>query len=106
MTKKTTDEKIDELSQLMKSGFENVDKRFDEAEKRTDERIDGLARMTAEGFGNIKNEMDARFDKIDERFEKVEENFREINMKFHDRDENVRRNTTRIEKLEENAGVV
>jgi uncharacterized coiled-coil DUF342 family protein len=131
MNKEITDKKIDNLTQIvgvlsktMIQGFKDADKKtndlsktmiqgFKDAEIRTDDKIDELARITAKGFSNIgnniatfKDETNIRFDKIDERFEKVDENFREINMKLHDRDENVRRNTTRIEKLEENAGIL
>jgi archaellum component FlaC len=69
--------------------------------KTTDEKIDELARMVAKGFGDVKDEMNIRFDKIDERFEKVDENFREVNMKLHDIDDAVRKHSTRIERLEE-----
>ncbi len=76
--------------------------------KTTDEKIDDLARLVAKGFSEVKVEVsevkgDVKSfrDEVNQKFQEVDENFKEINMKLHDRDENVRRNTTRIEKLEE-----
>ena len=91
---------------------EIIEKGFSESEKRTDKKIDDLARMVANGFSGIEERMATKEDlytlenKVDKGFEKIDENFREVNMKLHDRDENVRRNTTRIERLEENVGIL
>ncbi|MBT3282657.1 hypothetical protein HON59_01245 [bacterium] len=103
MIKKSTDEKIDELSQMMKKGFEGSDRKinnlaeamakgFSNAEKRTDEKIDDLARMVAKGFENTATKDDMR---------EVKKDIKEINMKLHDIDDSVRKHSTRIEKLEE-----
>ncbi len=58
--------------------------------------------MVKEGFDKV----DKKFVKVDGRFNKVDENFKEVNMKLHDIGESVSQHTTRIERLEENAGIL
>lgn len=99
MNRETTDKKIDNLTQVVVELSKTMVQGFKDAEVRTDSKIDELARITSNGFISIQNEMNERFDKVDE-------NFKEVNMKLHDMDQNISRNTNRIEKLEENVGIL
>ena len=49
---------IKTLTELMKQGFESVDKRFEELQHQMDKRFEGL-----------QHQMDKRFESVDKRFE-------------------------------------
>lgn len=70
MAKKTTDQKIDELTKIVKTGFAD-------ASKDTDRKISELAQMTARGFSELEEKMDKRFGEVDKRFEQMEKKFNE-----------------------------
>lgn len=70
-----------------------------------------LARMVAKGFEKTATKDDLKevrsdLRTLESKVDNIDKNVKEINMKIHDIDDSVRRHSTRIERLEENAGVL
>ena len=65
-----------------------------------DNVVDKMA--TKDDLREVKDDLRTLGNKVDV----IDENVKEINMKIHDIDEYSRRHSRRIEKLEENAGIL
>jgi hypothetical protein len=94
---------IEDIAVMMTKGFDSVEKRFEKMATKND--LEDLAVM-------IKNDVvdkmatkdDLQVVKSD--MHEVKKDIREINMKIHDIDEYSRGHSRRIEKLEENVGIL
>lgn len=77
-----------------------------EEEKITNEYLAGMIQKNIVDKMANKEDLQRLETKVDKRFDKIDEDFKEINMKLHDIDENSRRNSRRVERLEEKVGII
>ena len=63
--------------ELMKQGFESVDKRFDDVNKRFDD-VNKRFESVDKRFEELIHYMDKRFESVDKRFESVDKRFEEL----------------------------
>jgi chromosome segregation ATPase len=84
------EEELKSQRELMKQGFEAMDKRFEEARADTNTRFDAVERrfedMNArfEGINTRFEDMNARFDDVNKRFEDINTRFEDMNTRFED----------------------
>ena len=70
------EEELKSQRELMKQGFEAMDKRFEEARADTNTRFDAVERRF--------EDMNARFDDVNKRFEGINTRFEDMNTRFED----------------------
>ncbi len=73
------------LAELVKQGFEHMDKRFEAIDKRfeaIDKRFEDLIHYMDKRFESLQIQMDKRFEAVDKRFEAVDKRFEDINKRF------------------------
>ena len=77
------------LAELVKQGFEHMDKRFEAIDKRfeaIDKRFEYLIHYMDKRFESLQIQMDKRFEAVDKRFEDlihyIDKRFEDINKRF------------------------
>jgi hypothetical protein len=83
---------LNDLAQMMESGFKRVDEGFEKAEKSVDKKIEWLATVTQNNFLGIEG----RLDKIDGTLGNIEANLNKKVDRFEHKDLEIR-----VEKVEE-----
>ncbi len=68
------------LAQIVKQGFERMDKRFEAMQLQMDKRFEAVDKR----FEAIQLQMDKRFEAVDKRFEAVDKRFEDVNNRFSD----------------------
>lgn len=80
------EEELKSQRELIKLGFEQMDRRFESLQKQMDARfeaVDERFKAMDSRFETMQKYMDARFEQVDKRFEQVERRFEQIDKKFN-----------------------
>lgn len=97
----TTDNKIDELARMVAKGFASTTEDINKVRGDLNEVKEDLSGVKQD-LNGVKQDLSGVKQDVNE----IKKDIREINMKLYDIDEYTRRNSRRIEKLEEKASIL
>ncbi|MCK4542875.1 MAG: hypothetical protein KAU17_11630 [Spirochaetales bacterium] len=72
------------LAELVKQGFERMDKRFEAMQIHMDKRFEAMQINMDKRFEDMQIQMDKRFEAVDKRFEAVDRRFEAVDKRFED----------------------
>ena len=75
------EEELKNQRELMKQGFDHMEKRFEQTDRRLDRiqiDMDKRFEQTDKRLDQIQIEMDKRFEQVDKRFEQVDKRFEQV----------------------------
>ncbi|NOY07601.1 MAG: hypothetical protein GXP33_02025 [Spirochaetes bacterium] len=78
---------IKTLAELMKQGFESMDKRFESLQHQMDNRFESLQHQMDKRFESLQHQMDKRFESLqhqmDKRFNAADKRFDDMNKRIN-----------------------
>jgi methyl-accepting chemotaxis protein len=78
------EEELKNQRELMKQGFDMMDKRFEDMLVSIDKRFEDVLGSIDKRFEDMQGSMDKRFEQVDKRFEQVDKRFEQVDKRFED----------------------